>query len=323
METTNDKLRAFVYAIGVHVLAFGLLVVGMLWNPLPEKVSVAGGAIEVELIGPLSEQAMAPTKPAQQRPTPPRPEPKPEPRETAPAPQPKPTPAPAETPQEAQPQPQAPPPKPDTVDQEAAAALAAQQDKERQEREQQERRRQEQILLDQKAQEEAERKQRLTKMEEERQAQIDDIRRRREAAEKARKLEEQKLQQLADARAATAPRPAASQPAPASTQPPSDRLGNGGTDDSMLGRYRLAIADAVTRNWLRPDNARPGINCRLRIVQIPGGEVIQASVTSPCNADELTRRSIEAAVMKAQPLPYRGYESVFSRSIDFNFKYDG
>jgi colicin import membrane protein len=51
--------------------------------------------------------------------------------------------------------------------------------------------------------------------------------------------------------------------------------------------------------------------------------VIQVSVTSPCNADDLTRRSIEAAVLKAQPLPYRGYESVFERDITFNFKYDG
>ena len=72
-----------------------------------------------------------------------------------------------------------------------------------------------------------------------------------------------------------------------------------------------------------PDSAQPGIRCSLRIVQIPGGEVIQVSVTSPCNVDDLTRRSIEAAVLKAQPLPYRGYESVFQRDILFKFRYDG
>ena len=85
----------------------------------------------------------------------------------------------------------------------------------------------------------------------------------------------------------------------------------------------MSSAARDTSNWLRPDSAPSGIRCRLRIVQIPGGEVIQASVTSPCNADELTRRSIEAAVLRAQPLPYRGYESVFQRAIDFNFRYDG
>ena len=102
-----------------------------------------------------------------------------------------------------------------------------------------------------------------------------------------------------------------------------DRLGNQGTDDSMLGRYQLAIQRVVHDNWSRPDSTRPGLICTLRIVQIPGGEVIQVSVTSPCNADDLTRRSIEAAVLKAQPLPYRGFESVFSRDITFKFRYDG
>ena len=85
----------------------------------------------------------------------------------------------------------------------------------------------------------------------------------------------------------------------------------------------MAIQQAVTGNWSRPESAQSGIRCTLRIIQIPGGEVIQVSVTSPCNADDLTRRSIEAAVLKAQPLPYRGYESVFQRDIKFNFKYDG
>lgn len=313
METTADKLRAFLYAIAIHLACFGLMFVGLLWSQTTQSVSVAGGSIEATLVA-------APPSASSAKPTPQRPEPKPEPRETAPPPQPKPEPVPQEAREEPQPQPQAPQPKPDTVDQEAAALLSAQKEAARVQQEQEERRRQEQILLDQQKQEEAERKQRLTKMEEERQAQLADIRRRREAAEKARKLEEQKLQQLADARNATAPKPAAPQPA-VSTEPPSDRLGNGGTDDGLGARYQLAIKDAVTRNWLRPDTARPGIVCKLQIVQIPGGEVIQASVTSPCNADDLTRRSIEAAVLKAQPLPYRGYESVFNRSVIFTFTY--
>ena len=48
-----------------------------------------------------------------------------------------------------------------------------------------------------------------------------------------------------------------------------------------------------------------------------------ASVVAPCNGDELTKRSLEAAVLRAQPLPYRGFESVFQREISFNFRYDG
>jgi colicin import membrane protein len=59
------------------------------------------------------------------------------------------------------------------------------------------------------------------------------------------------------------------------------------------------------------------------VVQIPGGEVISASISRRCNADDVTRRSIIAAVEKAGNLPYRGFEDVFEREISFFFLYDG
>ena len=31
------------------------------------------------------------------------------------------------------------------------------------------------------------------------------------------------------------------------------------------------------------------------------------------------RRSVEAAVLKAQPLPYAGFEPVFARTLELNF----
>jgi colicin import membrane protein len=61
----------------------------------------------------------------------------------------------------------------------------------------------------------------------------------------------------------------------------------------------------------------------VRIVQIPGGEVISASIQGACNADEATRRSLVAAVERAGSLPYRGFEEVFEREITFEFRYDG
>ena len=48
-----------------------------------------------------------------------------------------------------------------------------------------------------------------------------------------------------------------------------------------------------------------------------------STIGSPCNADQLTRNSIEQAVMKAAPLPYQGYEKDFQRNLTLNFKYDG
>ena len=87
-------------------------------------------------------------------------------------------------------------------------------------------------------------------------------------------------------------------------------------------QYYLAIQAQVTANWLRPPTARSGLRCTLRIVQIPGGEVISAAIVGRCNADEATRRSLVAAVERAGLLPYRGFEDVFQREIDFNFEYD-
>jgi colicin import membrane protein len=319
METSQDKWVSLLLAIGMHLALFGLLFVGALWHTQPEVLSIRGEPIEAMLMSAPPSGAKPSPKPAPkpvERPA----QPKPEERETAPAPQPKPSPSPQTANESPQPKPQTPVPQPDTVDRERAARAAIA-EREKAEQEQKERRRQEQILLDeQKKQEEAERMQRLRKQEEERQKQLDDIRRQREEAEKKRKREQEALQQLADRRANQ--NPPAQRVDNRETRPVQE-IGNRGVDESLLGRYKVAIQQLVMANWSRPETAQAGIRCSLKIVQIIGGEVIQASVISPCNADPLTRRSIEAAVLKAQPLPYQGFETVFQREIIFNFTYDG
>jgi colicin import membrane protein len=101
------------------------------------------------------------------------------------------------------------------------------------------------------------------------------------------------------------------------------QTGAGGEDNDLAARYAAAIQSAVTNNWNRPDSATAGLRCTVLITQIPGGDLINVQVTNPCNADQVTRNSIESAVRKAAPLPYQGYEKVFQRSIRFNFRYDG
>jgi colicin import membrane protein len=51
---------------------------------------------------------------------------------------------------------------------------------------------------------------------------------------------------------------------------------------------------------------------------IPGGEVVSVQITR-CNGDEVVRRSIEAAVMKASPLPNPPSGVPFERVITFVF----
>lgn len=310
METTADKLRALGLAIGLHLLLVALLFVGLLFQRERPPLSVAGGSIEAVLTETLSPPSAAPP--------PPRPPARPQPEETAPPPQPRPEPRPQDSPEPPQPTPQAPVTRPDTVDQERVLREAAEK-AENEKREQEERRRQEQVLLEeQKQKEEAERRQRLAQQQAERDKQLADIRRQREEAEKRRKLEEEKLKQLADRREQAASQ-APSQSAPPSNQPLSDRLGNQGTDDGLQARYTLAIQQQVDRNWLRPDNLRPGLRCYVTVTQMVGGQVTGVDF-SRCPADDLTRRSIEASLMR-EPLPYRGYESVFERRLNIPFCY--
>ena len=72
--------------------------------------------------------------------------------------------------------------------------------------------------------------------------------------------------------------------------------------------------------WIRPDTVPLGQRCRVSIRQIPGGEVIDVEVQPGCPFDEAGRRSLEAAVLRAKPLPYRGFESVFQRNLTLNFE---
>jgi colicin import membrane protein len=261
--------------------------------------------IEVDLIGPTQApksvavaSVKAPPKPVIPKPEPPKPEVQ------------KPEPVKIQTPLEA-----TPPPtqvQQDRVEQERIAALAAEKAAQA-EKEQEEKHRQQQALL-----EEQQRK------DEERKKQLADIRKQREAAEKELKLEKEKLAQLQDRQRAEQQK-AEKQRVQEMVEREAEQAqtGAGGQDNDLAARYAAAIQSAVTNNWNRPDSAAAGLRCSVNIVQIPGGDVISVTVSTPCNADQVTRNSIEQAVRKAAPLPYQGYEKVFQRSIQFNFKYDG
>ena len=95
--------------------------------------------------------------------------------------------------------------------------------------------------------------------------------------------------------------------------------GQGGTSNDLTAKYAAAIQQAVVAQWNRPDNIPNGTRCRILIKQLPGGEVMSAEVQSGCAMDAAARDSIERAVLRAQPLPFRGYETVFRRELMFTF----
>jgi colicin import membrane protein len=309
-ETRADTRVAVVGALALHALLFALLFVGMWWTRAAAPVSAAGPRIEADLVDPNALPAplrRALDAPAQREPEPAPPQPV----QSAPPPQPLPEPRPEDSQVAPQPDAQAPVPVPDPREQERVErdAEAARQAA----REQEEKRRQEQIdLTERKRQEEAEKKQRLAQQAKQQEIarQLDKIRAEREKAKKAADLAEQRLKQIADA-TAKATRPAASTAAP----PP----GNDGADNGLLARYKAALNAAIVQNWTRPDTVPLGQPCRIVIRQIPGGTVISAKVDPSCPYDQLGRRSVEAAVLKANPLPYAGFEPVFARDLVLNF----
>ena len=88
-----------------------------------------------------------------------------------------------------------------------------------------------------------------------------------------------------------------------------------------LANWQSQIAAKITRAWLRPPTARPGIECMLYVTQVPGGEVTQVRI-GQCNGDQAVRESIEAAVYRASPLPPPPDPALFDRNLRINFKPD-
>ncbi|HEY5774972.1 MAG TPA: cell envelope integrity protein TolA [Xanthomonadales bacterium] len=167
---------------------------------------------------------------------------------------------------------------------------------------------------------EQDRKEQINKQKQE----LEEVRKKREEAARLRKIEEERLKQLdarkkSEAEAQRQAKAEADMRQQMANEQAEFRAGQLATKGE---EYYAAIQSQVTNNWYRPPTARPGLRCRLKIVQIPGGEVISAAISGSCNADEATRRSLVAAVERAGTLPYRGFEEVFEREIDFIFTYD-
>ena len=88
-----------------------------------------------------------------------------------------------------------------------------------------------------------------------------------------------------------------------------------------LANWQAQITAKISRAWLRPPTARPGIECVLNVTQVPGGEVTQVRIGA-CNGDAAVRESIEAAVYRASPLPPPPDPALFERELKINFKPD-
>jgi len=286
-EMRADTRMALLQAVAVHAVLFALMFAGLHWTRTDVPQAAQGEVIEADLVDPsaLSAAMRNALQRSPELPTPPVPEPLP------PEPEPEPLPDPV-----AEPPPPVPEPEPE--EQEAVQQDAPSPEVAKVPREQEQKRRQpEQADLDAKSREQ----------------QLAEIRRQREQAARERTQAEMRAQQLADARN---PATAAAQADAAASRPRGDPASNSRTN----ALYSVAIKDAVTRQWTRPESIKVGIPCQVRIRQIPGGEVVDVQVSANCPYDALGKRSLEAAVLKASPLPYAGFEDVFSRDLILTFR---
>jgi colicin import membrane protein len=310
MDESKGTSRAVILAAVLHLGIVGFLFLAVLscttyeklfetlglpasWNPItcPKPIELPGPIIEATLVGPTGSP---PPKAVKAKPVP----------NTTPPPPatPPPTPPQQEVPKV---KPLPPPPEhPDVKDQEKVVEDAAQKAEAKQLQEEKERQRQAELDAEAAKQKEDKKKQ-LDKLFQA----MDAAAAQTKKAENAKKQAQQQMKDLADAKDNGQP----DLPKQAQTQ-----TGNNGPD-SLQAKYLAAIQNAVTQNWLRPDNM-PNTACVVHIVQIPGGNVMSAKVDPSCPYDDAGRRSIENAVLRAQPLPYQGFESVFQRTIDFTFR---
>lgn len=87
----------------------------------------------------------------------------------------------------------------------------------------------------------------------------------------------------------------------------------------QMAQYVAQITAKIERNWIRPPSAQPGLNCEVRVTQVPGGAVVGVQV-GRCNGDESVRQSIEAAVYRASPLPMPSDPALFDRNLVVTFR---
>ena len=98
-----------------------------------------------------------------------------------------------------------------------------------------------------------------------------------------------------------------------------EERGNALRNSDEANRWHAQIVARITRAWIRPPSAQPGITCIVLVSQVPGGEVTSVRVDSCSINDAALRESVEAAVYRASPLPPPPNPALFERNLELTF----
>ncbi len=89
--------------------------------------------------------------------------------------------------------------------------------------------------------------------------------------------------------------------------------------NSLREAYILAIKQKIERNWRQPQGITEMPDCEVRVIQGPGGIILDVSFGACQGGAKTYRSSIENAVFKAEPLPKPGDPSLFERELIIQF----
>lgn len=84
-------------------------------------------------------------------------------------------------------------------------------------------------------------------------------------------------------------------------------------------KYYSLIKQKISRNWRQPPNAGTKPECEVRVIQGPGGVILDVTF-GDCPGTREYRLSVEAAVLKSDPLPKPESPELFERNINLIFK---
>lgn len=82
--------------------------------------------------------------------------------------------------------------------------------------------------------------------------------------------------------------------------------------ESLSEQYVDAIRARILASWQSAGGESIPANCGLVIIQASGGDVISVGVQ---NCADVRADLLQLAVLRAQPLPYKGFEPAFSNRI--------
>ena len=89
--------------------------------------------------------------------------------------------------------------------------------------------------------------------------------------------------------------------------------------NSLKQAYIAAIRQKVERNWRRPQESGKMASCEVRVLQGPGGIILDVTFGACSGGTDAYRESIKNAVYKAEPLPKPADDALFEREIYFLF----